>query len=249
MKGREPDFSRMSRKRRSKSNTILNMLIGLVVVLIIITASFIFTGNKDEQQAEPGEESVTTSDQEELDDQEETELEDPSNEGDSEMPTNESSSPEFAEEPEGQSPDQNKDGMTPKQEEPAVELAKQDEAVEDHGGKVTYSKPDDPIISETIINSSWKPIGTSQTGNHVSLYDGESVDWQEKKQAIAYSTGIPEESLIYWKIKNGGSPQKSIGIVSTKDKSKKYQVHLEWVDGAGWKPVKMDVLNTLDFDY
>ena len=29
-----------------------------------------------------------------------------------------------------------------------------------------------------------------QTGEHVSLYDGESVDWDEKKQAIAYATGL-----------------------------------------------------------
>ncbi len=60
---------------------------------------------------------------------------------------------------------------------------------------------------------------------------------------------LPEDALIIWKIKNGGSPQKSIGIVSTKDKVEKYRVYLEWVDEKGWKPVKMDVLNTLDFNY
>ena len=57
------------------------------------------------------------------------------------------------------------------------------------------------------------------------------------------------EGLIFWRIENGGGPQKSIGIVSTRDKSEKYRVYLEWVDEKGWQPVKMDILNTLDFDY
>ncbi|MBO1912120.1 YrrS family protein, partial [Microvirga sp. 3-52] len=99
------------------------------------------------------------------------------------------------------------------------------------------------------IKTGWEPIGTKQTGEHVSLYDGKSVDWQEKISAISYATDLAEDALIIWKIKNGGSPQKSIGIVSTKDKVEKYRVYLEWIDEKGWKPVKMDVLNTLDFDY
>ena len=65
----------------------------------------------------------------------------------------------------------------------------------------------------------------------------------KKLKALAYATGLSKDTMIIWKIKNGGSPQKSIGIVSTKDKVEKYRVYLEWVDGKGWKPVKMDVLN------
>ncbi|MEK3934121.1 YrrS family protein [Sporosarcina sp. FSL W7-1349] len=250
MKEREPDFSRTSRKRRrSKSNNILNALIGLVVVLIIITASIIFTGNKGEEQAEPEEDALTDSGQEETEEQQDTDLvlEDQADEEEAETPTVESDRSETAQPPADSTQGQN-NGSTSQREETTLKPAEKEEKA-DEGGKVTYAKPDDPVIAETIVNSSWKPIGTTQTGDHVSQYDGESVDWQEKKQAIAYSTGIPEESLIYWKIKNGGSPQKSVGIVSTKDKSEKYQVHLEWVDGEGWKPVQMDVLNTLEFEY
>ena len=72
---------------------------------------------------------------------------------------------------------------------------------------------------------------------------------QKKQQALAYATGLSQDSMIFWKIKNGGGPQKSVGIVSSKDKVEKYRVYLEWVDGKGWKPVKMDVLKTLDFEY
>nr|WP_285851200.1 DUF1510 family protein [Sporosarcina aquimarina] len=116
-------------------------------------------------------------------------------------------------------------------------------------GTVTYTASEDAVVDETVSNASWEPVGTSQSGNHVSQYDGSSVDWQEKKKALAYATGMAENDMIFLKIKNGGSPQKSIGIVSSKDKSKKYRVYLEWVDGKGWKPTQMDVLNTLDFNY
>ena len=64
----------------------------------------------------------------------------------------------------------------------------------------------------------------------------------KKSQQFHMQQNLPEDALIIWKIKNGGSPQKSIGIVSTKDKVEKYRVYLEWVDEKGWKPVKMDVL-------
>ncbi len=132
---------------------------------------------------------------------------------------------------------------------PELEVNKDDDKDNTGAGSVTYITPDDAIIAETITNASWQPIGTTQTGEHASQYDRASVDWAEKQQALAYATGLSQDSMIFWKIKNGGGPQKSVGIVSSKNKAEKYRVYLEWVDGQGWKPVKMDVLNTLDFDY
>ena len=29
-------------------------------------------------------------------------------------------------------------------------------------------------------------------------------------------------------------------------KEKKYRVSIEWIDGQGWKPVKLEVLNSLE---
>ena len=85
--------------------------------------------------------------------------------------------------------------------------------------------------------------------SHISSYDGKSIDWIEKQKAIAYATGNSVDSLVFWKVKNGGSPEKSIGIVESKETSEKYRVYIEWVNGEGWQPVKVDVLNTLDFAY
>lgn len=108
---------------------------------------------------------------------------------------------------------------------------------------------EDVVVEKTMIDPSWEPVPTEQVGEHVSLYDGTSVDWQEKVQALSYATGLSEDGMTIWRLKNGGSPQKSIGIVSSTDKTEKYRVYLEWVDGAGWKPTAVDILNTLDFDY
>lgn len=103
----------------------------------------------------------------------------------------------------------------------------------------------DAFVLESRIDPSWEPIGTAQTGPHVSLYDGTSVDWKEKEQALLYATGLTDDNVIFWKIRNGGE-QKSIGILSSMDKVEKYRVYLEWIDGEGWKPVQLDMLKTLD---
>lgn len=92
----------------------------------------------------------------------------------------------------------------------------------------------------------WEPIGTKQTGEHVSVYEKGTVDWEEKEMAIAYGAGLleqlHEDNLIFWRIGNGGSPQKSIGRVSTKtERDKVYVVAIEWIDGKGWQPTSVEI--------
>ena len=88
----------------------------------------------------------------------------------------------------------------------------------------------------------WEPIGTKQNGEHVSIYKKGTLDWKEKELAIAYGAGLLNEETIYWWIGNGGSPQRSIGRVSSKvNPDKIYVVTIEWVDGKGWKPIDVEV--------
>ena len=93
--------------------------------------------------------------------------------------------------------------------------------------------------------SDFNPTQVSQLQQLDSLYK----DWNEKINAISYATGLSQDNMYVMMIKNGGGPQKSIGVVQSKDKSQKYRVHLEFKDGEGWKPVKMDVLKTLEGAY
>jgi len=219
----EPNLTRANRKKRRKwSNNLLNILIAIVVVLIVAISATIIGGGKDKatDKGIPSEKEIVATDKADATKEDEDEnLDEVSN-------------------------------TEKKSDEPAdTEDEETDEAEDKKSGVVTYESPDDKLIAKTIIDPAWEPIATQQTGKHVSLYDGKSADWNEKEQALAYATELDQNAMIIWKIKNGGSPSQSIGIVSSKDRAEKYRVYLEWVDDKGWQPVKMDVLTTLNFDY
>lgn len=225
--------SRSNRPKKPNMNKLLNILIGVVVVLIIITAGFIFIGNDDKEQADSKNHREETA----------SNNESTENETESAQDTDTEPKPEIGSE-EINSEDENTDGTTDEESE--------DESSEEStttGGSVTSSPSDDPVVSDTISNTAWEPVGTTQTGEHVSIYDTDHVDWKEKVKALAYATGLSSDNMIVWRLGNGGSPQKSIGTVSSKDKEEKYRVYLQWVDGEGWRPEKMDTLKTLDGAY
>lgn len=209
---------------RNRINNLLNIAILVVVLLIVVTTASLFMKDNNAQTDET-EQSV-------------------SNEN---VNNNEKNNVVVEDD------DVIEDGVDSGNETADNSEANENDPVEENSNEqseIVNSLPSDDVnVLETIINPAWKPIGTKQTGEHVSLYDLESLDWYEKKDAIAYATGHPTDALIYWKIKNGGSPQKSIGIVSTKNKSEMYKVYIEWVDNEGWLPVSMDVLTNLDFKY
>ncbi|MCW1927049.1 YrrS family protein [Bhargavaea beijingensis] len=227
----EQNFSRVARNRQ-KSNRILNILIGVVFVLIVITAASIFTGG-DDRAADRGNEAGT----------EQTG-------GGSGPDGGKALADEGGEDSDAAGDDKSEDGETAAEEKDSGADKGGDEPQEsDQPGKVIRTPSESGVVDETIVDTSWKPIGTKQSGEHVSVYEKGHIDWQEKVKAMSYATGIPESDMIVWYVKNGGGPQKSIGTVSTGDKSEKYNVHLEWVDGEGWMPVRLDKLNKLEGAY
>lgn len=241
MKGNDPRYSRVNRKKmRNRSNRLLNIMIGLVVLLILIVGASIIVGNNDDDGKENASKEQVLDEAGSSAEESEDEENDSVSDSEDEKGSNETS---------GEKSDDESQSSSPSEEEGELDSIDDGSVDEEEPGTVTIVPDDDEIIMETVFNPGWQPVGTDQSGEHESKYDGESVDWNEKKKAIAYATGHSENELIFWKIKNGGSPQKSVGIASTRDKSKKYRVFLEWVDEKGWKPVQMDILNTLDFEY
>ena len=245
----EPDFSRSRRnKNRKGSNLLVNSLIGVVVLLIIIVATTIIFGNNDDEKLADSDLITTDGADDSSEEPTSPVIEDEEAKEDEEVADELATENAVDEQSGTESSAEQQEAIV----KPEPEVKKDDDSTNDSAtgaGSVTYITPADEIIDETVINASWEPIGTTQTGEHASQYDRASVDWVEKQQALAYATGLSQDSMIFWKIKNGGGPQKSVGIVSSTNKAEKYRVYLEWVDGEGWKPVKMDVLNTLDFDY
>ncbi|PIC91287.1 hypothetical protein CSV71_01355 [Sporosarcina sp. P21c] len=239
MADQDPKYSRTSRKQGSKAskvNKALNISIGVVVFLIVVVAVIFITGDGDQKEVAIDKPKQST--------QSDTAPIEPivlDDEDEMDKPETEDDVPEDADEPEVQDQEENNEVINEVVEEPeapVVEDPKVEEPKKDKPKKETSSDSNKKVV----VNPDWKPIGTKQSGEHVSKYDGQSDDWYEKKKAISYATGLSEDQLYFDRIQNGGSPQKSEGIVRSKDNSKKYKVYLEWVDGQGWKPVRMDVL-------
>ncbi|ARK26066.1 hypothetical protein SporoP37_16205 [Sporosarcina sp. P37] len=232
MADRDPKYSRTSRKQGSKANKVnkaLNISIGVVVVLIAVVAIVFVNGSKKDELTVEQPQQATKSDDAPI---EPIVLED---DEEAKEPDTESSEADSTEEPAAETSEENSASVVNEIEESVEE---EDEPQQEDPKKETSSDAG----KKSVVDPNWKPIGTKQTGQHVSKYDGQSADWHEKKKAISYATGMSEDELIFLRIQNGGGPQKSEGIVSSRDNSKKYKVYLEWVDGQGWKPVKMDVL-------
>ncbi|GKU81366.1 YrrS family protein [Niallia sp. NCCP-28] len=115
----------------------------------------------------------------------------------------------------------------------------EEEAIVTEGGS-------DSNVVKTIENPSWKSVGTTQTGEHRAVYS-DGPDWDEQVKALAYGSGLDESDMVVWFLGNNNhDPQKSIGTVSSKDKSKKYRVYIEWVDQQGWKPIKVEEIKNLN---
>ncbi|WP_257346185.1 YrrS family protein [Pseudalkalibacillus decolorationis] len=212
------DFSfqtRHERTQKKKQNLILNLLIGVVFIAILaIGASLLFSEDEKASNTDPSNENTTTSEEEQQSDANDSK----NNSSDSET-----------KEP---SDDTNKESV--KDEEDKAE-DDSDKSKED-GQEGTYKSAE-----EGGPDASLEPVGTVQEGEHVSSYDTGSVDWKEKKEALQYATGIPADQITYWRIENGGSPQKSKGIVSRpEDKANPFVVMLQWVDGEGWKPISVE---------
>ncbi|UTI41821.1 YrrS family protein [Niallia sp. RD1] len=121
-----------------------------------------------------------------------------------------------------------------------------EEEEESEDGEVVTEGGSDSNVIKTIENSSWRPVGTTQTGEHVASYS-EGVDWNEQIKALSYATGLDNGNMTLWFLGNNNQdPHKSIGTVSSKDKSEKYRVYIEWVDGSGWKPTKVEEIKDLN---
>lgn len=98
--------------------------------------------------------------------------------------------------------------------------------------------------SEGLANGAWEPIGTTQTGDHVTNYEDGSADRTEINQATAAATGINASEMIEWWVGNGGDQQVT-ATVSDKAKSKMARVLLQWIDGEGWQVTQVEELTEI----
>lgn len=126
------------------------------------------------------------------------------------------------------------------------ELQDEEEPAEQENGDVsenTVSPSTDPDVKEVQTNPNWPAYPTQQTGTHVSTYEKGHIDYEEKLKAIFSVTDLQQGNSIVKSVRNNGGTEKSIGIVTSMDKTIAYRVSIEWINGEGWKPVQLEVLN------
>ncbi len=204
----ENSQSRKARRetlKRKRTDTILNILISIVFLLILIVGWNVIFSQGDTDEATQMEAK--------------TEI---SSESKSEKASR-----------------QKKDGDDSEKVE-----AKNDE--EDAESEEMIVESDDPNVIKVVVHPDWEPIGTQQTGEHITQYDEGSRDRIEMEEAISYASGVERDNMIVWWLENGGAPDKVIGTISTKDQTEVYRVYIEWIDGKGWKPVRLEQLREND---
>lgn len=208
------------RAKRKKTNVILNSLIVIVLALIVIVAYSIFSS---------GEEKASSKNEPKTEVKESTTKDNKSKE-DKEKQTEEKQSVK--------EDDDDKEDET--EEDSNSEDADDSEAIVTAGDGTSN-------VLKTIENPSWKPVGTEQTGVHNPVYDDTSVDWQEMLKAISYATGLDQSTMtVYWLGRDQSATNGSVGTVYSKETQEKYRVFIQWVDGQGWMPTKVEELSELE---
>jgi flagellar basal body-associated protein FliL len=202
------------RAKRRKTNLILNSLIVIVILLIGIVSFNIFFSN-DESAADQN--NVATE------------------------KSQSSDSPEKKEDSKGAGSKDDKDSEKSAEDKSGSEEA-DEESAEEQAEPIVTEGGSDANVKQTIENPEWKPVGTTQSGEHNTVFDQNAADWQEMILAYSYATGIDKNNMTVWWNENGGAPNTAVGTISEKGSDQTFRVWIQWVDGEGWKPVKVEEL-------
>ncbi|SEI04370.1 cell envelope-related function transcriptional attenuator common domain-containing protein [Halobacillus karajensis] len=102
----------------------------------------------------------------------------------------------------------------------------------------------DPNVAQ-VITKNWSPVPTSQENYSGVSFEKGSLDWEEMTAAISKGAGLQKNDMIVWWV-SGEGLKKVIGTVTDKAQTNNYRVYVSWVDGAGYKPTKVEVLHEND---
>ncbi|MFA1820495.1 YrrS family protein [Virgibacillus oceani] len=218
------DFDKHSRvnkfeKRRKNTKYISILLITGSVLLVVLFGMWIFGGENDDESVES---------------------EDPSSDNDSNdiviIDENDDESNEEEEGTESNEGDENNEGTEEDDEDENNVL---NEEVE-----METAEPSDENVIEAYTGN-WQPVGTEQEGPHTTDYNDGSQDRIEINQAVVYATDLDEDDMTTHWVGNDGE-QRVVATVSDSDHTQIYRVFLTFIDGEGWQPTKVEVLEEID---
>ncbi|TLS39304.1 YrrS family protein [Pseudalkalibacillus caeni] len=221
-----------ARNQKRKQNIVLNSLIGIVIVFILILGASLLLNNNEEaattdEQADSGQVSKDSSD----DSSNDTKQDEEGNSIETDEPDSQESE-ETTDEGDSAAND-DKSAETDEDKEKADEEDSQD-------SDGVYKENES---GEAKLEGPWEPIGTKQTGEHVSSYEKGSVDWNEKVKAAQYATGLSDDMTVVWIGGNGGPQLSYVDVNPAGVSDWIYRVEMEWIDGQGWKPVSVNKMD------
>lgn len=120
----------------------------------------------------------------------------------------------------------------------ASESADSTESESDKAVSVTEVTSNDPNVLKSFVGD-WAPIGTTQSGSHITNYDDGSADRVEIKRAVSQVTGVQENDMVEHWIGNDGE-QRVTATIRQVSSGKFYKVYLSWNDGKGWQVTRYD---------
>ncbi|WP_062355634.1 YrrS family protein [Bacillus kwashiorkori] len=224
--------------KQKKKNFVLNILIGIVFLLIIIVGASIISNlnNNPTQQTSGVQKSKDANETNgNKEDSENKAGEDKETDEDENNPIEDESEEETE-----SSGTADEDNPTDSDEETTGEE-------DGTNGDIIEEESNDPNIIRVVKNPNWQPVGTTQKGEHITNYQEGSVDRKEMEKALTYATGLNEGDIILWWVGHGGIPnQNVVGTITPKDQSQTFRVYLDWIDGQGWLPTKVEQLKVND---
>ncbi|MEO4052200.1 YrrS family protein [Solibacillus sp. CAU 1738] len=212
-------FSRSENTQRQRQNKKLDRILNYLIAIVIVLiclSSYFIFFNKDKEEAQ---------------DSHEIEQNDPVENDDTNQSQTANTSTENKQQVEGKNEDTEDT---------------EDTNVIDESSSAVVTTSNDPLVDEVIVDPNWQPTPTVQTEPHTSVFADGHIDYEEKLATIYAVTSLSAENSILWNIKNNGSADTAIAVISSKDKELKYRVSIEWVKEQGWKPVKVEKLNTTE---
>lgn len=218
--------SRMNRhrkKKNSKKTAIYVIILSLIFILLLITLVTIITSDNNDGDSHS---FMNNNDEEDnnLIDREENEEED-LNESTQSVKTN------------------NQVDNNNNEDEMSTNDVTKNEPLSDV--EVVDESEDDNVIRTYIGN--WEPIGTVQTGEHITNFNNGSVDRIEIEKASSNVTGIPVDEMFVGWVGNDGH-QKVFTIISNQDRDEFYKLYLTWIDEEGWQVTKVEKIKEFDID-
>ncbi|WP_051353127.1 DUF1510 family protein [Thalassobacillus devorans] len=240
------------RQKKKKGNRMIAWLVGvagaMILLLIVFFTVMVNLGN--DQASVEEENSITLKEQYKNDKdaaQDSSEQSDESADNkNSENNTDESGKSEQEGSEEDTVSDKEKEEEKAKKEEEKAEKEDKDKEKEKNKNKEEENVQDsDKPNVDKVITKNWSPVPTEQE-NHTRITFAEGTqDWEEMTSAIAKGAGLSKSDMILWWAEGNG-PNSVIATVTNKAQTKNYRVYVSWVDGAGYKPTKVEVLHKND---